>query len=201
MEDKKANSLFLPVGAVVVLAAALGLGMGIRKVRSWRTELEPEQQVTQEDRQAETNTQEEKAVVKATEEEHAAVPEQVEETQAKAEEVVEEDSNEAPKPEAMEQSQTMMAGGMGNWRQMWADLNLTPEEMARLREGFRLAMERWQNMSEEERQAQMARFRAMRERWEGMSDEERQEAMQRMRGRFEDWRANGAVELPEMTLD
>ena len=58
------------------------------------------------------------------------------------------------------------------------------EEMARLREGFRLAMERWQNMSEDEKQAEMASWQGMRGRWEAMSDEERQAAMERGRQRF-----------------
>ena len=89
----------------------------------------------------------------------------------------------------------------GNWQQMWADLNLTPEEMARLRQGWALAMERWRNMSEEERQAEMARLRGMRQRWENMSDQEREEAMGRMRDRFQAWRDSGATELPELTLD
>jgi len=88
-----------------------------------------------------------------------------------------------------------------NIRQMWADLNLTPEEQARLRQGFGLAMQKWQSMSEEERQAETARMQAMRVRWEGMSADEQREAMQRMRGRFEEWRQSGRIELPELSLD
>jgi hypothetical protein len=88
-----------------------------------------------------------------------------------------------------------------SWRQIWADLNLTPEEQARLGQGFRLAMQKWQSMSEEERQAETARRRAMRARWEGMSADEQREAMGRMRGRFEEWRQSGRVELPELSLD
>ncbi len=88
-----------------------------------------------------------------------------------------------------------------NMQQFWADLNLTEAEQARLRQGFGLAMEKWQNMSEEERQAETARLQAMGARWQAMSADEQREAMQRMRGRFEDWRQSGAIELPEMSLD
>ncbi len=87
------------------------------------------------------------------------------------------------------------------WRQIWADLNLTQEEQARLRQGFGLAMQKWQSMSEEERQAETARLQAMRARWEGMSADEQRETMGRMRGRFEEWRQNGGIELPELSLD
>ena len=73
--------------------------------------------------------------------------------------------------------------------------------MGRLREGFRLAMARWQGMSEDERAFETERRRAMRERWETMSDDERKEASQRMRAQFEDWRQSGAVELPDISLD
>jgi uncharacterized membrane protein len=86
-------------------------------------------------------------------------------------------------------------------RQMWADLNLTPEEQARLRQGFGLAMQKWQSMSEEERQVETARLQAMRARWEAMSDDEQRETMGRMRGRFEEWRQSGGIELPELSLD
>lgn len=203
MEDKKANSLLWPVVAVVVLVAALGLGMGIRKIRLWRAEPETKEQVKVEAEKGDAEIPAESIVVNAAEGERVEVSEPAEEVQAEAEEVVEEeeDSSDVSESQASGRGRTMMAGGMGNWQQMWGDLNLTPEETARIREGFRLAMERWQNMSEEERQVQMARFRGMREQWESMSDEERQETMQRMRGRFEDWRASGDVELPEMTLD
>ena len=80
-------------------------------------------------------------------------------------------------------------------------MNLTPEEMARLAEGGRLARERWQNMSEEERRGEMGRMQGMRMRWESMSEEERQAAFDRNMQRFEDWRASDSAELPELTLD
>lgn len=186
----------------MVLVAALGLGFGIRKIRTWRAEA---------NYRASANAQTKLAAAKKAE---------VEPTSELAE-VVEEEAvvatagpNESVEVEAAAQEETskeiageptqsgfQMPQGGERWRQMWADLNLTPEEQARLREGFALAMDRWRNMPEEQRQAEMARFRGMRERWEGMSDEERKGTMQRMRDRFEDWRASGAVELPEITLD
>ena len=88
-----------------------------------------------------------------------------------------------------------------SWRQIWTDLNLTQEEQARLSQGFGLAMQKRQNMSDEERQAETARMQAMRVRWEGMSEDEQRDAMQRMRGRFEEWRQSGSIELPELSLD
>ena len=88
-----------------------------------------------------------------------------------------------------------------NIRQMWADLNLTQEELGRLRQGFGLAMQKRQNMSEEERQVETARMQAMRARWEGMSADEQRETMQRMRGRFDQWRQSDSIELPELSLD
>ena len=86
-------------------------------------------------------------------------------------------------------------------RQMWANLNLTDAEQARLAQGFELVRQKWQNMSEEERQAETARLRTMRARWEAMPEDEQREAMQRMRGRFEDWRQSGGIELPDLSLD
>jgi TRAP-type C4-dicarboxylate transport system substrate-binding protein len=89
----------------------------------------------------------------------------------------------------------------GDWQNVWADLNLTPEEQARIREGFELARQRWQNMSTEEREAEMARMRDGWQRWQNMSDQERQDAMQRIRQQFEEWRRSGRAELPIPSLD
>ena len=102
---------------------------------------------------------------------------------------------------ATAEQQWQMPQSVGDWRTVWADLNLTEEEQARLREGLRLAWERWQNMSEQERQAEIERLREMGERWENMSEEEKREASQRMRDRFEEWRKSDRVELPELSLD
>jgi len=78
---------------------------------------------------------------------------------------------------------------------------MTQEEQARLREGWRLAIERWQNMPDDQRQAEMERMRADWGRWQYMSDEERQAASQRNRERFQQWRESGQIELPELSLD
>ena len=73
MEDKKSNSLLLPVGAVVVLVAALGLGMGIRKVRFWRTEPETKEQVKMEAERSDAEIPAESVVAKAAEGERVEV--------------------------------------------------------------------------------------------------------------------------------
>jgi hypothetical protein len=201
MEKKKASRAAWSVGAIVILVAALGLGLGIRKIRTWRAESRAKEDSKLAAKQGESKTKQEAApLVEVVEDEHVASAGLAEQVQADAAETAAKDVNEAAKTDSV-QERPAMAGGPINWRQMWADLNLTPEEMARLREGWRLAMERWQNMSEDERQAEMGRLRGMRIRWESMSDEERQQAIDRGRGRFEEWRRSGQVELPELTLD
>ncbi len=200
MEKKKTNLIPWVVGSIVVLVAAYGLGLGIKEFREWRATGEPQQQDNPSAKQSEPNTQQVAPPVEVVQEPNVESAEQVKQIQAEPEKTTPKDSNEAPKSEPV-QERPSMAGRPGNWWQMWADLNLTEEEMARLQEGFRLARERWQNMSEEQRQAEMDRMSAMRERWENMSDEERQAAMERGRQRFEEWRRSDRVELPEMSLD
>jgi outer membrane biosynthesis protein TonB len=201
MEKKKTNLVVWSAGSIVVLVAAFGLGMVIRQIREWRAEVEQQQPDKPALKQSESKLQQEaEPLVEVIQEPTVESAEPAEQMQHKPEKTAPKDSNEAPKSEPV-QERPSMAGGMGNWWQMWADLNLTEEEMARLREGFRLARERWQNMSEEQRQAEMDRLSAMRERWENMSDEERQAAMERGRQRFEEWRRSDRVELPEMNLD
>ncbi|HEV57971.1 MAG TPA: hypothetical protein ENN87_10835 [Phycisphaerales bacterium] len=90
-------------------------------------------------------------------------------------------------------------GGIGDWRTLWSDLELTEAEQMRLRQGFLLGIQRWQAMSPEQREAQAERFRALGQRWQMMSDEERQRASQRMRDRFEEWRHSGQAELPDVS--
>lgn len=92
-------------------------------------------------------------------------------------------------------------GGMPRWQSIWADLDLSPEEEARVREGFGLAIVKYMSMSPVDQAAERERMAQMRQRWEGMSDEEREETSGRLRDRFEDWRASGRVELPELSLD
>lgn len=197
MEQKKTNLVVWSAGSIVVLVAAFGLGMVIRQIREWRAESEQQQPDKPAAKQSELKPQQEaERLVEVVQE----PTEPVKEIQPEPEKAAPKDSNEAPKSEPI-QERSSMAGRMGDWRQMWSDLNLTEEERARLQEGFRLARERWQNMSEEQRQAEMNRLSAMRERWENMSDEERQAAMERGRQRFEEWRRSDRVELPEMSLD
>lgn len=188
----------------MMLVAALGLGFGIKKIRIWRAEANYRASAqTQGKPAAAKNVEVEpiKGLGEVAEEEFViSAAEANDPAEIETEQAAKDDSALAPDPEPM-QDGGAMGQGFGRWQQMWADLNLTPEEQARLREGFALAMERWRNMSEEDRRAEMARLRGMRERWESMSDEERQGAMQRMRDRFEDWRASGATELPQITLD
>ncbi len=201
MEKKKASRAAWSAGAIVILVAALGLGIGIRKMREWRAEGRAQQAAKLAAKQDESKAKMDAApLVEAVQEEHVASAGLAEQTQADAAQTAAKDVNEAAKTDSV-QERPSMAGGQMNWRQMWADLNLTPEEMARLREGWRLAMDRWQNMSEDERQAEMGRLNGMRIRWDNMSEEERSQAMERGRQRFEDWRRSGQVELPELTLD
>ena len=96
-----------------------------------------------------------------------------------------------------------MPGGGQNaeWRNIWANLNLTEEEQARLRLGFQKIMERWMTMPEEERLAERARLEEMGRRFQAMSEEEKTAASQRMKNRFEDWRQSGSEDLPELSLD
>lgn len=198
---KKTSSVVWAAGAVVVLVAALGLGLGIKKIRLWRSEAASKPEVKPAAKQIESETAAPAAVVEAVEEEPVVVVEEAaEEVEAEAEEIAEEEPNEVGESESVA-SEAPMGGGFGGWRGIWADLNLTEEEMGRLRQGFALAMQKWQNMSEEEREAEMGRLRGMRARWENMSEEEREGTMQRMRGRFEEWRESGQVELPEISLD
>jgi hypothetical protein len=207
---KKTSQVGTLIGMVVVLLAALAVGVGIRKVRLQQS---PSQSPAQ-------RRQSEPTAVRATEDAKPAdMTEQDEEflqwlseETARAEEMeaaVDEEyvSQEEPEVAVVEQEAAtfeqpgQMGQGFGDWRSMWGDLNLTEEEQARLREGFALAVQRWQNMSEEDRQAEAARMREGWERWQNMSDEERQEAMQRLRQRFEEWRQSGQVELPPLSLD
>ena len=197
------------IGPLAVLLVASAVGVGVRAVRSWkaeaalRTELQhPVQHSQPESLPSAPKTPQLETVAGAPSapatddapiaEAPAPIPETEPQEQA--------EPGETAHTVIVEDGPPDMAG-LGGWREVWADLNLTAEEQARLREGFRLAWERWQNMSEEERQAERARWQAMRERWDNMSESERRQASQRMRDRFEQWRRSGEVELPELTLD
>lgn len=216
--DKK-KQIGMLIGVFVVLLGALAAGVGIRRFLSQRSEAkapkpqvqrresEPAAVVAPEDEKLTDITDEDEEFLrwvneKMAEEEEAG-PE-VEEAEAEVEEYV---SQKEPAVAVVEEEgaileqQGRMAQGFGGWRSIWADLNLTEEEQERLREGFRLVMEKWQNMSGEEREAEMERMREQGDRWQNMSDEEREDAMERMRDKFEEWRQSGEVELPEFTLD
>jgi len=92
-------------------------------------------------------------------------------------------------------------GQRPKWQQIWANLNLTEEEQARLRNGFQKIMGRWMTMTEEERLAERARLQEMGRRFQAMSEEEKNAASQRMKDRFDQWRQSGSEDLPELSLD
>jgi hypothetical protein len=193
------------VAVVVLLFAALAVGIGIKLSQPHRAEFESqvEQQQT---KPAETRPQEENNRSEMTPEDEEFLQwldEEIKrlEEEEEAEAILdEEEPDDMPEAEPVEY-EAQEERGFGGWRDVWANLNLTEEEQARLREGFKLAIQRWQNMSPEEREAETARLRAMGERWENMTEEERKEASERMRDRFEEWRQSGEVELPELSLD
>jgi hypothetical protein len=191
------------IGPVVVLLGSLALGFGIRAVRLWRAEAGPKVECKQEVEQIQAqpvpaSPELEKPQTEAAEQEYP-VEEAVAELAPEPRQQPEEEPDNMPDETAEYKAQQALV--FGGWREVWANLNLTEEEKARLREGLRLAWERWQNMSPEEREAETSRLREMGERWQNMSDEEKREASQRMRDRFEEWRKSGDVELPELSLD
>ena len=193
------------VAVVVLLFAALAVGIGIKLFQPQRVEVEPQVE-KQQAKPAQTRPQEDGNLSEMTPEdeefllwldEEIATLEEEEKQKAMA---AEEEPEDVPVAEPVE-DQAQEKRSFGGWRDVWANLNLTEEEQARLREGFKLAMQRWQNMSPEEREAETARLKAMGERWENMTEEERQEASERMRDRFDEWRESGDVELPPLSLD
>ncbi len=192
---------------VVLLFAALAVGIGIKLSQPHQAELEPKVE-KQQIKPAETRPQEEEEIKQSemTQEDEEFLlwlDEEIarlEEEEAAEAMAAEEEPEDIPMAEPVKEK-ARETKSFGGWRDVWADLNLTEEEQARLREGFKLAIQRWQNMSPEEREAETARLREMGERWENMSEEERREASERMRDRFEEWRQSGDVELPQLSLD
>lgn len=201
------KSRLVILGAVVVLLfAALAVGIVIKLSQPHRLEVE-EPVKKQETKPVETRPQEEEIkqseMTQEDEEFLQWLDEEIktlEEEEAAEAMAVEEKPEDMPVAEPVEE-EVQETRSFGGWREVWANLNLTEEEQARMREGFRIAIERWQNMSPEEREDETARLRAMGERWENMSEEERQETSERMRDRFEEWRQSDRVELPELSLD
>jgi len=198
----------------LVLVCATGLGYGIRQIR-WSlamrenlSESERRAQVLDSEPKAETVPDPESEVevvdINTTTIEEPILEELEDQSQPQPSEepILEEPEDQSqlqPSQEARNSGPTTQ--GLGDWRRVWADLNLTQEEQARLREGWRLAVARWQNMSEEERQWQAERRRASWEKWQNMSDVEREQASLELRQRIEDWRQSGTTELPDMILD
>ncbi|MHC4111823.1 MAG: hypothetical protein ACYSUY_12165 [Planctomycetota bacterium] len=193
------------VAVVVLLFAALAVGIGITLSKPHRVEVEPQVE-KQEVKPVETRPQEEGNKSEMTEEDKEFLLwlddeiERLEEEEAAEVMAAEEEAEDMPVAEPVEE-EVQETKRFGGWRDVWANLDLTEEEQARLREGFRIAIQRWQNMSPEEREAETTRLREMGERWENMTEEERQEASERMRDRFEEWRESGDVELPQLSLD
>jgi len=204
----KSNIGILGVVVVLVFAAlAVGIGLKLSQPHRAQLELKVEEQLTkpvetlpqekEEIKQPEMTSEDEEFLL-WLDEEIARLEE--EEKQEKEAMLAREETVDTPKAEPVE-DQVQETKSFGGWRDVWANLNLTEEEQARLREGFKLAIQRWQNMSPEEREAETTRLREMGERWENMTEEERREASERMRDRFEEWRQSGDVELPQLSLD
>ncbi len=206
MKTNGKSRLGILCAVVVLLCAVLAVGIGIKLSQPHR--LEDESQVEkQQTKPVETRPQEEEikqSEMTAEDEEFLQwLDEEIEtlEEQEKAEAIlVEEEPDDMPVAEPVE-NEVQETRGFGGWREVWANLELTEEEQARIKEGFRIAIERWMNLSPEEREAEGARLREMGERWENMSEEERQETSERMRDRFEEWRQSDRAELPELSLD
>jgi hypothetical protein len=197
IEMRNKNKVTTVIWIAVVLASAAGLGYGIRKIR-WSLEIRK-------------NLSESKALARTigSEPEAETVPKPEPEvgaveidTTTIEEPVLEESEDELQsQPSQKARNSGPTSQGLGDWRSVWADLNLTQEEHARVREGWRIAVERWQNMSEQERQFRIERMRASREKWENMSDIEKEQASWELRRRIEKWRQSGSTELPDLILD
>jgi len=185
------------IWAGLVLVSAAGLAYGIRQIR-WSlamrknlSESGPQAQVLDTEPEAET-VPEPEPEVEVVDIDATTIEEPVSEEP-------EDESQSQPSQKARNSGPTNQ--GLGDWRSVWADLNLTQEEQARLREGWRLAVAGWQNMSEQERQWQGERMQASWERWQSLSDLEREQASWELRQRLENWRQSGSTELPDMILD
>jgi len=203
-KTKKANRAAWMIAAVLVLLGAYAIGLGIRAVRLRRAGDEPKSKVESTEltivEPVVESAEIDDAQMEDVEEEYVIIEEAAEEPEVEPEEELEADPGDMPEDEPVEY-EAQEERGFGGWREVWSDLDLTEDERARIRDGFRLAMERWQNMSSEEREMETTRLRKMRERWENMSGEDRREASQRMRERLEQWLQSGRIELPELSLD
>ena len=196
---RKKNTTTTVIWIAVVLASAAGLGYGIRKMR-WSQAMRKDLPESKPPAQAVGSEPEVETVPEPEPEPEVEVVEI--DAAAIEEPVLDEPEDEAQtQPSQKARSSGPSNQGLGNWRSVWADLNLTQEEQGRLREGWRIAVERWQNMPEEDRQLQMERMRASGERWQNMSDVEREQASRELRRRIEQWRQSGSTDLPDLILD
>ncbi len=167
MKTNGKSRLVILCVVVVLLCAVLAVGIGIKLSKPNRTEVESQlkQQQTkpaqtrpqeQEDKPSEMTAEDEEFLLWLDDE-----IEKLEEEEAAAETMLaEEEPEDIPEAEPVKE-EVQETRSFGGWREVWANLNLTEEEQARMREGFRLAIERWQNMSPQEREAETARLRDM----------------------------------------
>lgn len=207
MKTNGKSRLGILIAVVVLLCAALAVGIVIKLSQPHRIEVESQVE-EQQTRTVQTRPQEDESTKQSemTAEDEEFLQwldeeiEKLEEEEEKETILAEEEPDDMPVAEPVE-NEVQETRSFGGWRDIWANLDLTEEEQARIKEGFRIAIERWMNLSPEEREAEGARLREMGERWENMSDEERQETSERMRDRFEEWRQSDRVELPELSLD
>ena len=139
---EKANRVVQVGLAVLVLVGALGLGLGIKKIRSLQSEggTEVKDRVeTRDTRGQEATVVVEEAAVEVNTASVVVLEEEAEQGVA-AEETVASEPNEVEANTPVERPM-MTGGGMPGWRSIWADLNLSEAERARLREGFQLAIQ------------------------------------------------------------
>ena len=209
MDKKKQIGILFVV--VVVLLAATAVGIVIMSLQSYWFEAEgPKPKVeVKESKPATGVTAEDENLTNINDENEAFLWWLYENTaeEEEAEGVVKEEPKPEPVAAAVKEEVAPIAqqgrgpGGFGDWRNVWAGLNLTQEQQERLGEAMRLAWERWQNMTDEERQDETEKMREGFEKWQNMSDEEREDAMKQMREKFEAWLDSDEVELPDFSLD
>jgi hypothetical protein len=202
--DSKTKRTWIPAltGAIVVLMAAFAMGLAVKNIRTWLAETKPKSQAEpQPEKSAQlTDAEWDDAMSDATEEGNIVVQEPNEQVKDESGAKTAKEPDNAPRME-LAGGPAQMPQGFGGWQQGMRDLNFTEEEKARLAEGFRLMMQRWQNMTPEQMEAEKTRMMEIGQRWQNMSDEERQATMGRMRERFEEWRQSGSAELPNFSLD
>lgn len=203
MKAQKVNAITV-IWIAVVLAAAAGLGYGIRQIRytlAIRKNLAELKRLAQPvEKEPEVET------ARHPEPEPAPQVKMAESQTPVVKEPVWEEPEQAPQPEPevaeTPQRQPWRLGqNFGAVQQFFADLNLNEAEQARLREGFALMRRRFESMSEQDRQAETARMAEIGQQWSNMTDQQRAEVTQRMRQRYEQWRNSDSLEIPQLTLE